>query len=385
VVADRLNVMERRLERVEQAPPSPRPTAAAPPIDQKVLEAVIGAVDARLHEHAGQVDRRFADVEARLAVMQQEDRQVGEQLRQEASALRSGMEQELRQVRENASRAVAGQTAAVADFAALRRQHEQQIAEVRREYRQEVANLRGELGQSVVATVAALQSGMEQELRQVRESVSRAVAGQTASAADLAALRRQHEQQIAEMRREYRDDVANLRGEMEQSIETRVVTAVAAAAAAQLDQQLAPLRAEVQQKEKELAELRRRLAESEKSVLDVVLAIGDVCRQAAEHIGGARETRPAIPPPAAAVLEVRAKAEEAVPAPADPAPIATPAPAIETPPVPQAVADPTLARSIPDFPHEGNRRTNWRIPLVSSLLISTGYLALMHYLSASLQ
>jgi hypothetical protein len=57
---------------------------------------------------------------------------------------------------------------------------------------------------------------------------------------------------------------------------------------------------------------------------------------------------------------------------------------VETMPAPQAVADPELAQAIPDFLHESNHRS-WRIPLVSSFLVSTGYLVLMHYLSAPLQ
>src|ERR1035438_5327032 len=76
-LTDRLSSMERRLEQMEHSPtpaPARTPAAASPPpsatIDQKVLEAVIGAVDARLHEHAGQIDRRLADLEARMAVMQ---------------------------------------------------------------------------------------------------------------------------------------------------------------------------------------------------------------------------------------------------------------------------------------------------------------------------
>ena len=76
-LTDRLSSMERRLEQMEHSPtpaPARTPAAASPQpsatIDQKVLEAVIGAVDARLHEHAGQIDRRLADLEARMAVMQ---------------------------------------------------------------------------------------------------------------------------------------------------------------------------------------------------------------------------------------------------------------------------------------------------------------------------
>jgi hypothetical protein len=57
---------------------------------------------------------------------------------------------------------------------------------------------------------------------------------------------------------------------------------------------------------------------------------------------------------------------------------------VETMPVPRTSADSELAPSIPDFLSESNRHS-WRIPLVSSFLVSTGYLVLMHYLSAQLQ
>ena len=43
-------------------------------------------------------------------------------------------------------------------------------------------------------------------------------------------------------------------------------------------------------------------------------------------------------------------------------------------------------RSAPEFLNGPSREAmSWRIPLVSSFLVSTGYLVLMHYLSASLQ
>jgi hypothetical protein len=58
---------------------------------------------------------------------------------------------------------------------------------------------------------------------------------------------------------------------------------------------------------------------------------------------------------------------------------------VETLPMPLAAADPALAQAVPDFLHDTNHRTSWRIPLVSSFLVSTGYLVLMHYLSAPLQ
>ena len=146
-LTDRLSTMERRLEQMAQSPaPTRTPAASQPPpsasIDQKVLEAVIGAVDARLHEHAGQIDRRLADLEARLAVMQsldQQDRQSAEQLRQEAVDFQTALQQDMRQVRESVSRAVSGQTAAGQELHILRQQQlgvvdatEKRFAEMRR-------------------------------------------------------------------------------------------------------------------------------------------------------------------------------------------------------------------------------------------------------------
>ena len=293
----------------------------------------------------------LADLEARMAVGQgvhQQDRQAAEQLRQEAAALRSGVELELRQVREVVSRVVAGQTAAQAEFQTLRQQNErivdaaeQRFADMRDDYRQEVAN--------------------------VRQDVSQALAGQAAA----------HEKKAGE-----------LRAEMERSMETRIVTAAAAAAAAQLEEHLAPLRAEVVRKELELAELRQRLAESERSVLDVVMAIGDVCRQAADRVNGPAAARPdtalpapEVPLPSVSVAEASPKGEEAAPAPVAPVPVS----AVELPTVAPPAADPTLAQAIPDFLHDSARKSSWRIPLVSSFLVTTGYLLLMHYLGAPLQ
>jgi type IV secretory pathway VirB10-like protein len=333
ILTGRLSNMERRLEQMEQSSaPARAPAASQPPsatIDQKVLEAVIGAVDARLHEHAGQIDRRLADLEARMAVMQsldQQDRQAAEQLRQEAADFRTALQQDMRQVRENASRAAAGQTSVGQELQILRQQ----------------------------------QFGM----------------------ADAT------EKRFAEMRQEHRQGMSDLRHEIEQSVEARMVTAAAAAAAAKVEEHLAPLRAEIQQKEQELTELRERLVESERSVLDVILAMGALCRQAADRINSPRETThtaaPPPPAPPAPTPESLPKSEAA--APAEPTLMAPPAhlAKVETMPAPQAVADPELAQAIPDFLHESNHRS-WRIPLVSSFLVSTGYLVLMHYLSAPLQ
>jgi hypothetical protein len=425
--------MERRLERVEQVPVTPRP--AAGPIDHKVLEAVIGAVEARLHEHAGPVDRRLADLEARLAVLQQQDRQEADQLRHEAAALRAGVDQELRLLRDGLAR-IGGQNGLQSDLQGLRAQSEQQFAEVRRDYRQETAKLRGEMEQSIesrtaaaaaamraqseqqfaevrreyrqqtaevrgemeqsiesrtAAAVAAMRAQSEQQLAEVRREYRQETAKlrgemeqsiETRTAAAAAAMRAQSEQQLAEVRREYRQETAKLRGEMEQSIETRIVAAVAAMTAAQMEEELAPLRAEIEQKEEELAVLRQRLADSERSVVDVITAIGDVCRQAAERFGASHQPGPATPAPVAPVAEPGPGGEETT---ALPAPPAAPAMVADTIPGSRAVPLPMPSQSAPDFLREASHRTSWRVPLVSSVLVSTGYLMLLHYLAAPLQ
>ena len=45
---------------------APPPAAAPAPFDRKVLEAVVHAVDERLREHTEQVERRIAELEARM-------------------------------------------------------------------------------------------------------------------------------------------------------------------------------------------------------------------------------------------------------------------------------------------------------------------------------
>ena len=66
----RLEQIEQRLERVERTPLPAVSNGGArvPVLDQKVLDAITGSLEARLKEHAVQVERRFTDVEAKVAV-----------------------------------------------------------------------------------------------------------------------------------------------------------------------------------------------------------------------------------------------------------------------------------------------------------------------------
>ena len=76
----RLDAIEGRIGKVERAAIAPSSAAAPAPFDQKVLEAIVKALDARLLEQAGQVERRITELEARLAIelktLHQQDHQV---------------------------------------------------------------------------------------------------------------------------------------------------------------------------------------------------------------------------------------------------------------------------------------------------------------------
>jgi hypothetical protein len=65
---ERLNQIEGRVEKSERRPAVSGAAASQAPFDQKVLEAVVTALDARLHEQAGHVETRITELEARLAI-----------------------------------------------------------------------------------------------------------------------------------------------------------------------------------------------------------------------------------------------------------------------------------------------------------------------------
>ena len=320
-LAERLDRIEQRIQRIEHMP------AAGPAavLDQKAVETVVNAVNTRLQEHAAMVDRRLAELEARITA--------------ELQLLHA-------QDRADAQRA------------------ETRIAEVQKQFQQQVVSVR---------------TTVQEELGQFGEAVSAVVANQVASQVN-----------------------AKVAG-LEQSVEARIVTAVAGAAAAKFEEQLSPLRAEVDKKERELTELRQRLTESERTVLDVILAIGQVCRDAASRIGVTTDMRPPAPPEvqpaptpsAPAPFAVKPPAPEAPPAAILLAPIAPPngtnapvpreaEPAVATPAAPEVdlepAAEPALDQPLPGFAQPQSAARVWRIPLVSSFLITTCGLLLLHYL-----
>jgi hypothetical protein len=64
---ERLEAIEMRVGKMARDPVPTAPASQAP-FDQKVLEAIVNALDARLAEQAGQMERRITELQAKLAI-----------------------------------------------------------------------------------------------------------------------------------------------------------------------------------------------------------------------------------------------------------------------------------------------------------------------------
>jgi len=75
----RLDAVEQRLARVEHTP-AVLPAPALPPFSQKVLEAVVEALETRLRDQSAQWEKRMADLESRLSsesrALEKQDRTI---------------------------------------------------------------------------------------------------------------------------------------------------------------------------------------------------------------------------------------------------------------------------------------------------------------------
>lgn len=314
----RLEELEQRLRRIEGAPAA---LASGGGFDPGVLEAVVNALDARLAEHAGTVERRMTEVEARLAVELQALRQQDHAI-DSRSATRSA----------EAEARVAGQ-----------------VGVVGQKFQQEIGALKGEL--------TTLHRGFAEGVARVVEE--RLAAGFAASGAVIE--RAVAERLTAALNAQWEPMETQLREEVGQAA-GRAGSMAAAAADAGIAGKLAPFRAELDERGREIAELRARLSESDRTVLDLILALGRMCRDLENRVtpagktGGDSGPGAGIPEPPA---ETGGPGETLAAAP-EVAPAATPGP-------------------LPGFAQFQEANRPWRVPLVSSFLV-TGVLLLLHYL-----
>jgi hypothetical protein len=325
-VAGRLEQMEQRLSSIEQTPP-PAAAPAPAPFDQKVLEAVVNALDARLHEQASQIERRLTELEAKIAI----DLKT---LERQDNAIVTGLQKRLEEVHEQYNEHVIAIRDAVAqDMDILYGQ----IAKVRDDSTESMRQALGEgLDKRIAAAVTAqVVSLIESRLGPVENRIE----SQVVEAADRAAR------------------------QASQAESTR------------LEEQIAQIRVSLADKDREIAALRQRVEDADQSVLDMILAMGQMCRQVAERI--------AAPAPAAGPAPTAPPSDPQPPADsAPPSPPAGDAPTTGDPHA-EAFADVMEAltavsigatnghAAIEAIPPASANRTSrlWRIPLVSSFVL----------------
>jgi hypothetical protein len=282
-IAGKLDEIEERLKRIERAPAVP-----AEAMDQKIIDSLVNALEARLQEQGAQVDRRLADLETRFAVemrtLDQQDRSLTRNLEESIGALRS------------------------------------EVVALHREFAGQVARIVAEQLDARVAV--AVEAAVE---KRVTAAVDLAVEKRLVPAAERA---------------------------VERALERRTAAA---------EDQVTPLREELARKDQEIAALEQRVQEAESATLEFIVSMGQMCRETAERISRPSGSgtpkpgpvQPQPPPPLAAV-------------PAEPA---------SAPEIPRMPAQPAVPP--PDFLQPKRPGNLWRMPLVSSLLVSATAAALL--------
>jgi chromosome segregation ATPase len=281
---------------------------------RKVIETVVQAVDERLGEYAKQMEHRLAEFEARLAeargrfdagIVAAHNRVEGGMRGLAESEER--LREEIRSVADSSSGfdASAAEAAIEMKLTPLRGE----VAEVR----QRMAE-----GDRTVAEMAAVQHRVEWDV-----------------------------QGFAESQEKLRDEIRRV-AESSSSFD-------ASAADAAIELKLAPLRAEI-------AEMRQRLAESDHTSLDLILAIGQMCRQAAGRIADSAPLPPESAPPLSNAEPPLNGTGDSLHA------------------VPEEPVDPPLESAAPAFTQLKKATALWRFPAVSSFLLAAGGLLLLHYL-----
>jgi small-conductance mechanosensitive channel len=317
---DRFDRLEQRLERLERIPiaapeaaPGPEPVGFA----RKVIETVVQAVDERLNEYAKQMERRLAEFEARIAEVRSQfdaeivavhDRVEGGM--QGLTESEEKLREEIRRVADSSS----GSDASAAEAAI-----EIKLAPLR----VEVTEMRQRLAESdrTVAEIVAVQHRVEWDMQGFAES----------------------EEKLREEIRRVADSSSSFD---------------ASAAETAIEMKLAPLRVEI-------AEMRQRLAESDRTALDLILAIGQMCRQAAGRIADSEPLPPESAPPLSNAEPPLNGTGDSLRA------------ALEEPGVSM---DPPFESAAPAFTQLKKATSLWRVPAVSSFLLATGSLLLLHYL-----
>jgi len=199
--------------------------------------------------------------------------------------------------------------------------------------------------------VEGLVNGVEARLQEQSAQVERRIADlETRVAVELKTLDQQDRhlasnvdetvqalrEQVVSLNREFAAQVARIVSEQVDAIvEKRFAT---------IEERLLPLREELERKDREIAELRQKAQETDSAVFEFITSMGQMCRDAANRIG-----KTAAPPP-------------------------SPPPPPDIPATSDAIAPPTFE----ELKRPGGLL---RMPMVSSLIVAAGGVALLaHYL-----
>jgi hypothetical protein len=191
----------------------------------------------------------------------------------------------------------------------------------------------------------ALAEGIETRIDGLRGELTEAVAAQRQSIdADMRGLRTQ----MTAIHREFAETLARL-------VDEQITQSIAARWQRVEEQLRETIREEIRlsAKDQQIAELRERVESQERNVLNLLMALGQSCLQAAERMSPAERPVPPQPPASGdAGEEVRPAGTGVEPA-----------------------ADP----DVPGFARARPRGPLWRVPIVSCFLFATGGLLLLHY------
>ena len=248
-VAGRVEFLERRLAEIERTPAQPAAIGAPAPagtFDQKVLEAVVNALDARLHEHAGQVERRLTELEAKIAIelqtLHKQDQSIANGLQSMIGQVQEHFEARLAEAHETAAiprlleqrtaelygqlEKVRGEAAAVPGMVKqhteeLRQQMEAELSEFRRSEEEFRDQLKPEL-ESVIREAAAIPRLLEERAAELHNEIA-TIRGEVAAVPGMvkqhtAELRQQMEAELSEFRRSEEEFRDQLRPELESVI-----------------------------------------------------------------------------------------------------------------------------------------------------------------------
>jgi len=179
---ERLEAMEERIVKAERTPapiPGAVPPPNAAPFDQKVLEAIVNALDARLLEQAGQTERRITELEAKLVIelksLQQQDHTVVSGVQTHIEQLNAQFNEQLAAIRRRSDEeriAIQKVSGVQTHIEELNAQFNDQLAAIRRRSDEERIALQKEISSMHHEFAVEAAQAMEERVAELRREIA---------------------------------------------------------------------------------------------------------------------------------------------------------------------------------------------------------------------